>query len=151
MRTRSDRNSEAAAKTSNMQFDINFSVGGRFKIGEFITLKPHDHALFHTELNVRAYPSENWFGLRYRISNQYYTFAADRRNAVRTRRGVASRGLARVVRDDEAEDHGPIRPNPPTYLLSTLTAFCLVVKVQQLVSLTSSPAASDTKHVERTG
>lgn len=32
--------SEGRGKNFNMQFDINFSVGGRFKIGEFITLKP---------------------------------------------------------------------------------------------------------------
>lgn len=32
--------SEGRGKNFNMQFDINFTVGGRFKIGEYITLKP---------------------------------------------------------------------------------------------------------------
>lgn len=32
--------SEGRGKNFNMQFDINFTIGGRFKVGEFITLKP---------------------------------------------------------------------------------------------------------------
>lgn len=64
--------SQGRSKNFNMQFDINFTVGGRFKVGEFITLKPTlmysipmiplynsgvsvQGAFSNTELNVSGY------------------------------------------------------------------------------------------------